>query len=400
VDRNGDFRFADLSPGDYIVMTSGWNQGAGFGPRNHPDTTRGLLPTYYPGGASLAEATPVHVRPGETADITLRPSSATFYRVSVGVDGLSGPNFGASLLSDSGFSLGTNTATRTIEGYLPTGAYTVRIETFSPALQPATNTAGPGARGNRTTSFAHLQVGSSPLIGRTITAAPAADIQVNVTRNFTSTQQQQQQPNIQLNAGGTARPAPPVYIDLQPADGSGSYANSEPDAQGDTITLHNVAEGTYHVHINAPQGYVASAISGSTNLLTTPLTVGAGGSAAPIYIALRDDYASLSCSLQTGQPSNSAAALEPAVYVIGIPLDTPEARVSPLGFYPQQFRLPTSNLPPGRYLVLAAPPERIQTLEYHNPEVLHQLMSKGVTVTLAPGEKSSVDVPLMPDGDN
>jgi hypothetical protein len=398
VDRNGDFRFADLTPGDYIVMSSSWTQPVGFGVQNRPDTARGLLPTYYPGGATLAEATPVHVRPGETADITLRPSSATFYRVSVSVGGLSTPNFGATLLSDAGFSLGANGATHTIEGYLPSGSYTLRIQSFDPIGRPG-GPSGPAAVTRRTTSsFAHLQVGSAPLIGGTITAAPAADIQVNVTRNFTSTQQQPQ-PNIQFNAGGTGRPAPPVYIDLQRVDDNNTFSNSEQDIEGDTVTLHNIPEGTYHVHINAPQGYVASAISGATNLLATPLTVGGGGSAAPIYVTLRDDYATLSCRIKTNEQPDAIGQQTP-VFVVAIPLDTPELRVVSVGFSSQPLSTSTSVVPPGRYLVVAGPPGRIQTLEYRNPEILHDLMSKGAIVTLAPGAKESVDIPLMPDGDD
>lgn len=400
VDRNGEFRFGNLTPGDYLVMTSAWSQPSGFGRQNRPDSIRGLLPTYYPSGATMAEATRIHVGPGDTESINLRPTSATYYRVSVGVDGLTAPNFGASLASDAGFSLGTDQSTHTVEGYLPTGSYTVRIESFSPALQPARNRPVTGPRGDRSTSFAHLEVGSAPLIGSKIAAAPAADIQVNVTRDFTNTQQQ---PAIDFQGplGSNNRRPPPIYLDLQPADGTGyNVVAAEPDAEGDTVTLHNVPEGTYHVHINAPQGYVASAMSGSTNLLTTPLTVGPGGSAAPIYITLRDDFASLSCRLGTGQQPEDSASTQQPVFVLAIPLDTPEVRSQPVGFYPQPFRLPSSPVAPGRYLLVAMSSNGMQTVEYRDPAILHDLMSKGVSVNLAPGAKESVDVPFLPDGDN
>ncbi|HKO18654.1 MAG TPA: carboxypeptidase-like regulatory domain-containing protein, partial [Acidobacteriaceae bacterium] len=399
VDRNGEFRFGNLTPGDYLVMTSAWSQPAGFGRQNRPDKIRGLLPTYYPSGATMAEATRIHVGPGDTESINLRPTSATFYHVSVGVDGLNAPNFGASLGSDAGFNLGTDQSTHTVEGYLPTGSYTVRIESFSPALQPAANRLAMGPRGgNRSTSFAHLEVGSAPLIGSKIAAAPAADIQVNVTREFTNTQQQ---PTIVVQTGGPGHSPPPVYLDLQPADGTGfNVLATEPDAEGDTVTLHNVPEGTYHVHINASQGYVASAMSGSTNLLTTPLTVGPGGSAAPIYITLRDDFASLSCRLGTGQPPEDSASTQQPVFVLAIPLDTPEVRSQPVGFYPQPFRLPSSPVAPGHYLLVPMSSNGMQSIEYRDPAILHELMSKGVSVNLAPGAKESVDVPFTPGGDN
>jgi hypothetical protein len=43
-------------------------------------------------------------------------------------------------------------------------------------------------------------------------------------------------------------------------------------------------------------------------------------------------------------------------------------------------------------------PNQFQTVEYRNPAILHDLMSKGAIITLAPGEKESVDVPILPDG--
>lgn len=395
VDRDGEFRFANLNPGDYLVMTSGWTQPTGGTPQSRPDRIRGLLPTYYPGVATLAEATRIHISPGDTETINLRPTSATFYRVSVGVDGISGPNFGASLVSDSGFGLGTNQATHTVEGYLPSGSYMIRIETFNPGPLPDTNRPGPAVRSNRTTSFAHLEVGSAPVTGAKITAAPAADILVNVTRNFTNTQQ----PTVELTDGQPGHSNPPVYIDLRSVDDVTLFSSSKQDVQGDTITIHDVPEGTYHVHINAPQGYVASAMSGSTNLLTTPLTVGPGGSTAPIYVTLRDDFASLSCRLGTGQPPDDASTQQP-IFVLAIPLDTPEVRPQPVGFYPQPFRLPSSTVAPGRYLLVAMSSNGMQNIEYRDPAILRDLMSKGISVTLAPGAKESVEVPLMPSGDN
>jgi len=159
-----------------------------------------------------------------------------------------------------------------------------------------------------------------------------------------------------------------------------------------------VPEGTYHVRFNAPQGYVASAMAGSTNLLTTPLTVGSGGSTAPIYVTLRDDFASLTCRVHTDQGTEAANPQKPLL-VMGIPLDAPETRPQMMGMYAPTLRVGNTTIPPGRYLMVVADPARLQTLEYRNPEVLHELMSKGVTVTVAPGEKAQVEVPMMAVGD-
>jgi hypothetical protein len=286
---------------------------------------------------------------------------------------------------------------RTLEGYLPTGSYTVRIQTARQQQgdQPVD---GRTARRPRDIWFAHLQVASAPVVGSTITAAPAPDLQIVVTRNFTDPQQQTVMP-VQ---GGPARTPPPVYLDLQPVDaGASSYGFGEPEVEGDTVTLRGVSEGTFHVHINATRGYVASAISGSTNLLTSPLMIGSAGSTAPIYVTLRDDFATLSC--RTKQMEDESQELQP-VFVMAVRLDAPETRPVMLPLFSRamasgSLRPMPTKVAPGRYLVLATRQSHVMGLEYRNPEVLPDLMSKGVVVTVGPGENADVEVPVMTDGD-
>jgi hypothetical protein len=159
-----------------------------------------------------------------------------------------------------------------------------------------------------------------------------------------------------------------------------------------------VPEGVYHVQISAPQGYVASATSGGTNLLATPLTVGSGGSNPPINITLRDDMATLTVRPQTGQPETPGPIDQQTLFSICIPLDAPETRSIQTGWsgLPRTFlKMP---VPPGRYLALAGPFGMLQTLEYRDPEVLKDLTSKGVVVTVSGGQKLQIDVPVLPDG--
>jgi hypothetical protein len=407
---DGEFRIPSLQPGDYVLETSASSPIGNFGMRQRqqqrPDTVRGLLPTFYPQASTLAEATRIHVGPGETVTANLRPTSATLYRVSLAVGGIAaGDNFGASLLPDnSGFNLTPNAATHTLEGYLPTGSYTARILDLGPRPQPASNsgsTAMIGFAGQPpVASYAHFQVATAPLV-QTITPVPAADIQVNVTRDFTN-QQNTQQSAIMISAGPPGARTPPVYMDLQPVDQAGSsigISSGELNGQSDTMTLRNIPEGVYHVRINAPQGYVASASSGGTNLLTTPLTVGSGASNPPINITLRDDTATLAVRPQTGQPETSGAINQQSLFSICIPLDAPETRSVQMSWFGQRS-LQGIPVPPGRYLALVGSLNLLQTVEYRDPDVLKDLMSKGVVVTVSGGQKLQIDVPVLPDGGN
>jgi hypothetical protein len=233
-------------------------------------------------------------------------------------------------------------------------------------------------------------VSSAPVVGRTITAAPGGEIQVIVTRDFS----QVQPVTVPVRGGPGERTPPPVYVDLQSADLQ-SFGGAEQDTDADTVTLRGVAEGTYHVHINPTQGYVASAISGSTNLLTTPLRVSSDGRAGPIYVTLRDDFASLSPRVR-GAPASTQ--VEPML-AMAIPLDTPEVRVMPLAVYTTMPQAPSIQVPPGRYLVIGMMPAQFRTVQYRDPDVLRDLMSKGVTVTLGPGEKKEVEVSPLPEED-
>jgi hypothetical protein len=55
------------------------------------------------------------------------------------------------------------------------------------------------------------------------------------------------------------------------------------------------------------------------------------------------------------------------------------------------------NLAPGHYLILASHDQQaLFNLEYRNPDVLRDLTSQGTTVSLSPGQKDDIEVPLMP----
>ncbi|HEX9202208.1 MAG TPA: hypothetical protein VF865_21800, partial [Acidobacteriaceae bacterium] len=279
------------------------------------------------------------------------------------------------------FPIRSNAQTHTIEGYLPTGSYTLRIVTFAPTPIAA---------------MAHIQVAGAPLHAAAINPTGTADIPIIVRRELTG------RTNVQPGFQG-----PSVSVNLQPADLSKGFMNnftgngpSKPGDGDDALKLQNVVEGLYRVAVFPRLGYAASVTYGTTDLLREPLSIGASGPSGPIEVTLRDDYATLSGRLlpstapQTQSPDDSDI-----VFVQCIPLDRPESQsLGNAAIWQGQFTMP--NLPPGRYLVLASHEQLQNGIEYRNPDVVRDLLSKGTVVTLSANQKTDIQVPLMPEEGN
>jgi hypothetical protein len=243
-----------------------------------------------------------------------------------------------------------------------------------------------------------------------VTTVPAADIPVNVHRDFTNPQSDPARQPMRLGAGGNGQQMPPVSLYLESADtnqGTGAgLAPIGPDDPADSLKLQNVTQGVYYVRVQSTMGgYVASASCGTTDLMHDPLTIGAAGSACPIEVTLRDDPASVTGSIVTGavpQSPQSPADASP-IFIMGIPLDQPESNPLQSAVMGQgQFRL--GAVPPGRYLFVASRrnvfQDMFQNLEYRNPDVLRDLTAKGTVVTLSAGQKAEIQVPLLPEEGN
>ncbi len=418
VNSSGAFRFPDLQPGDYKLGTGAWNSPAPQRPG--PDSLPGLKPSFYPDATTLDSAGLIHVAPAETVTARLVPHAATFYHVTIPIGADDAGGASVMLLSDStGLNINFNTQDHALEGYLPTGSYTADVITFTrnppaPPTQPGTPTLVrlvPNRTQNTTSTVAHFEVGSAPVHGAPVTPSPTSNIPIYVHREFTNPNPSSSS-NVQVFSGPANvqnQRTPAVYVFLQPlASNRGSSANlapvlpSDPD---DTLKLQNVTEGVYHVNVQSTQGgYVASATCGTTDLLRDPLTVGASGSAFPIVVTLRDDAASVSGTILPGSAASTPTPTDggPAnpIIVMGIPLDRPETNPLASGVMinpsmPQgSFRI--GMVPPGRYLFVASSRQIYQELEYRNPDILRDLMTEGTPVTLSAGQKTDIQVPLLP----
>lgn len=406
VSASGEFRFADLAPGDYKLMTTAWT-GSSASRLPRPDSVPGLTPIYYPDATDPEAAGLLHVGPAETVTARLTPRSTTFYRVTIPIAGAeSSQGAGVTLQPDSsGLFLGFNSQAHEVEGYLPSGSYNARVTLFiRPAGgAPAPNPGGPmrmigmGGQPQTSSALAHIEVGRAPVHLAPVTPLPGFEIPVSVRRDFTAQQNSPNGPNgPQFGHGG-----PAVFLNLTPVDSNGGGATLAPLQPGDSednLKLQNVTEGVYRVQVQSTMGgYVASATSGTTDLLRDPLTVTGAGSPFPIEIILRDDAASLTGSVEVNSTASSPSPSDGApIYILGIPLDRPEG--NPLfSFAMQQNQFQLGMIPPGHYLFLASHRQLFQDVEYRNPDVLRDLMTKGTAISLSAGQKAEIQLPLMPE---
>jgi len=156
-----------------------------------------------------------------------------------------------------------------------------------------------------------------------------------------------------------------------------------------SLSIPNVEPGIYKVRIrtNWPW-YVESARRGLANLLNDDLSVETGDVGAPIEIVLRDDSASLKgVVLSKGQPAQGIVVLtsdSSAQATIALP-------VAPSGEF--QIR----DLPPGDYRAIAF--DRIDGLEYANPEAIRAFAASMQPIRLAPNGEAALKLELQTRGE-
>jgi hypothetical protein len=284
-----------------------------------------------------------------------------------------------------GYSLGYNPGKQTIEGSLPNGNYLVEANTYGHA-----SLAG----------AVHLAVAGAASQGPTMTMIRSSSIEVRVSEAFTDTESYGSA-SFSGAAGTFERRGPRAYF--QPQLVSDDDFARQPSAflrpptrqNDDAMVFEDLSPGKYWLRPNSNQGYVSAATMGTLDLLHEPLTV-AAGSTGVIDVKMRDDFAEIDGTV-TGiatesVPPPGAPALPIFLYCV------------PLADGPGQFQqLPASSgdgkfsshlMIPGSYRILAfrnAQPR----LPYRDPEAMKAYESMGPAVRLSPGQKTTVQVPII-----
>lgn len=385
-DEDGAFRIANLQPGKYYLFSDGSARSVGV-----PDEA--FAPAYYPGASDMSGASPIQVQPGQTinADLTLEKEKA--YRVAGVVTGLPpGQSAMIRIVGAGEEPLPFGSMARASDGSfemrgIPPGSYTLK----------ATSQGGMGGfimgGGPRSASGPpQIYSGSIPitvttdLAGISIPVQPSANIPIAVKTDFTNAQSNDVGA---LISRGNSRQTYRQYVQVMlHRVGEQNSFGTQMDPNGD-MTLRGIEPGKYHVEFYPMGGnvYVQSATFGNTDLLHDDLLIASGGDQQPIEVVLRDDAASITGNADCGTTQ---------CWVLVLP-DSNSSFSPRQVFVPPTGSFQAAGLPPGSYHVYAF--DRLDGIEYTNPDVMKSYDGTAQTVTLSAGQKTQIDLQMTKTGD-
>jgi hypothetical protein len=389
---NGEFRFAELEPGTYKVLTREWMD-------NDPEGTvpggqrYGFPPVYFPGATDFATASTIPLTAGEIFEADISLVRQPYYPVKIPVTNTEkngGMNITVSPQGQRGpgYSLGYNRGKDVIEGQLPNGKYLVEAATFGPDFSAS--------------GSVNLTVAGAPAEGPAMVLARNSSIPVNVKEEFTSPAENAQ---VFLSTGGRTFQMHGARVDVHiTAEAIDDFEwrrsvtlRPPTGTNDDPLILDYLAPGKYWLRLTSSRGYVASASMGGTDLLREPLVVVPGAS-TPIDITMRDDTAELEGTLLglSASPANSGRS-SPQGFIYCIPLpDSPgqflELSASSDGTF--DYRM----VAPGVYRAIAFRRQQ-RDIPYRDPEAMRAYENKGQVVHFAPGQKVTLQLQIVADSD-
>jgi hypothetical protein len=397
---NGEFRFFDLEPGTYKLLTSEMmdRDPLTFEPGG---PMYGYPPAYFPHAVNFATAEAIQLKAGMTFQVELTPVRQRYYSVELPVT--NGPSDGQLEVSVSmqggkgpGYALGYDTRHQKISGSLPNGNYV--IEAFSEGANSASGSM-------------NIEVKGAAVQGPAMTLVPNGTVRVNAKlefKNSPDTDVQSQGSATVVFHNGQAQ-GQNLNVRLEPVEDVNERNRSEthpphgPDDE--SVTLENVRPGRYWVRVDSPRGFAAAISAGDVDLLRHPLTVRAGANLV-VDVTMRDDGAEIAGSvegldgasegpgdgtLRSRMSIGFAQGAQAHVYCLPLPESTGqfrEAWVAPDGKFSLQ------RLPPGAYRVLAFNQPQ-NDLEYQDAASMRAYEGKGQVVRLAAGQKEELKLQVI-----
>jgi len=393
---SGEFRFADLSPGSYKLLT---DEMLDRDPesRVHGGPLYGYPPAYYSGASDFASASTIELTAGQTVQADLSLTHQPYYSVKIPVIGdINGPGMTVNVSLQGhkgpGYSLGYNPGDHRIEGLLPNGNYLVTA-----AMQGEKSMFG----------TVNIKVAGARVDGPAVNLVSNSAIAFNVKEELSD-------PRTSGSAFGSFRAYPgradgaiPSYapksprLHLQPriesADdfGQGVYSSFRPPLgpNDESLVIDGIAPGRYWIRLHSARGYIAAATMGSTDVLHQPVAIGTG-STASVDVVLRDDYATI---------DGSVSGVGPAPLTVGPWTALAWISCVPLPDSPGEFQqVPIQSdgkfdftLPPGSYRVLAFQLQH-PNLPYRDPEAMRAFENKGQVIHVEGNQKVSLQLQLIP----
>ena len=365
-DEQGEYRLGGLRPGKYYVSAGPSSRLVGHIGDDAQGNDIGYGRVFYPNASDLEGAAIVEVNPGKRARLELSLSTVPLYRISGAVAGrMPAQPCHLRLVDSSGQDTGIrvwmNPATGLFRSQeVQAGFYTLVANCFDDG-------------GISSAGRMPLHVDSNNA-NVTLSVASAASIPVEFRTNETADS------NENIPTGSV------ILTQKQEMNRQGArWSEEEADGDERRMVIKRVEPGSYSVDIRpSPGWYVESALYGSVDLLTEDLTVLEGGTTEAIEVTLRNDGAKVSGNVR-GKGAASASGM---VLLVSsrAPRFVKETRIANGAFT-------IRDLAPGSYRALAI--DQADDLEYKNPEVLRDYLTKAQDVTVGPKQESRVDLELV-----
>lgn len=384
---SGEFRFAELSPGFYKIVTREMmdDDPADTAPGGQ---VYGFAPVYYPGVTDFASAATIQLTAGQTYEADLSVVRQPYYpvrvplanrglnggiKVTVSVQGHRGPEY----------SLGYNAGKQRIEGLLPNGNYIVEAATFGQ---------------NSASGAVNLAVAGGPAESSGLELMRNSSVHLRVTEEFSDTSKSS---SGSWSDGSHNFPThgPRAYLQVRAetaddfAPQAGASLRSPTGPNDDSLVIDDLPPGRYWLRVTSSRGYVATAAMGGIDLLHQPFSVVAGPS-TPIEITMRDDDAEIDGNVAdpSGGPSSSPGASAMRAFIYCVPLPDSTGQFQQLGIN-GEGTFSSQTMTPGTYRVMAfkiAQPN----IPYRDAEAMRAYDSIGQVVRLGAGQKTSVQLQI------
>jgi Carboxypeptidase regulatory-like domain len=385
-DEDGQFRIANLQPGQYLLST-GPMFGVGRRRVRGKGTSRQeqISNTFYPGVPEMDAATPITVVSGQQtqADFSLKPEPV--FKVSGVVSGFlpATPN-APQVATRTGEPLAApvrfDPQTGKFDVELPAGSYALMIRT-------------PDGEGNLLSGDLPLTVNSdienvtltlgSPMVmpirvqTRATSGSPVAPSGGVVNFSFAG--------SYQIRGGPRRMRTPVVQVRLISSENrlEDSEFQADSNATDGSFAIRNFVAGRYTVDLQPnPPWYVQSATSGNVDVLREELVLSPGRRPDPLDIVLRDDGAMISGTIKAdGQPAIGSVLL--------IPEQQSAAQIRVMAAAPAGDFI-FDRVPPGEYKLVAL--DTVSDVEFRNVEALGAYLSNATRITVEAGQQASVSV--------
>ncbi len=365
-DEQGEYRLGGLRPGKYYVSAGPSSRLVGHIGDDAQGNDIGYGRVFYPNASDLEGAAIVEVNPGKRTRLELSLSTVPLYRISGAVAGrMPAQPCHLRLVDSSGQDTGIrvwmNPATGLFRSQeVQAGFYTLVANCFDDG-------------GISSAGRMPLHVDSNNA-NVTLSVASAALIPVEFRTNETADS------NENIPTGSV------ILTQKQEMNRQGArWSEQEADGDERRMVIKRVEPGSYSVDIRpSPGWYVESALYGSVDLLTEDLTVPEGGTTEAIEVTLRNDGAKVSGNVR----GKGVAPASGMVLLVSsrAPRLVKETRITNGAFT-------IRDLAPGSYHALAI--DQADDLEYKNPEVLRDYLTKAQDVTVGPKQESRVDLELV-----